>query len=67
MLRKVLTPFQERVLTALFDHGLADREYYLTGGTTVTLWLILFVMMHPAMPRTLYTRIVSCVLPPPRL
>jgi predicted nucleotidyltransferase component of viral defense system len=32
---KVLTPLQERVLVALFEHGLADRGYYLTGGTAL--------------------------------
>ena len=33
---KVLTPLQERVLIALFDNGLADRGYYLTGGTALS-------------------------------
>jgi predicted nucleotidyltransferase component of viral defense system len=35
MASKVLTPLQERVLQALFDNGLADRGYYLTGGTAL--------------------------------
>lgn len=34
--RKVLTPLQERVLLALFGNGLADRGYYLTGGTALS-------------------------------
>ena len=32
----VLTPLQKQVLVALFDSGLADREYYLTGGTALS-------------------------------
>jgi predicted nucleotidyltransferase component of viral defense system len=33
---KVLTPLQEKVLDILFDHGFADRGYYLTGGTALS-------------------------------
>jgi len=33
---KVLTPLQERVLVALFENGLGDRGYYLTGGTALS-------------------------------
>ena len=32
----VLTPLQQQVLVALFDSGLADRGYYLTGGTALS-------------------------------
>src|SRR2546428_1111807 len=32
----VLTPLQQQVLVALFDNGLADRGYYLTGGTALS-------------------------------
>jgi len=32
---KVLTPLQESVLVALFENGLGDRGYYLTGGTAL--------------------------------
>ena len=32
----VLTPLQKQVLVALFDNGLADRGYYLTGGTALS-------------------------------
>jgi predicted nucleotidyltransferase component of viral defense system len=32
---KVLTPPQEQVLLALFENGLGDRGYYLTGGTAL--------------------------------
>lgn len=32
---KVLTPSQEKVLLALFENGLGDRGYYLTGGTAL--------------------------------
>jgi len=33
---KVLTPLQESVLVALFENGLGDRGYYLTGGTALS-------------------------------
>ncbi len=32
---KILTPLQERVLVTLFENGLGDRGYYLTGGTAL--------------------------------
>ena len=32
----VFTPLQNKVLVALFDRGLADRGYYLTGGTALS-------------------------------
>src|SRR6059036_1225209 len=32
---KVLTSLQERVLVALFENGLGDRGYYLSGGTAL--------------------------------
>lgn len=32
---KVLTLFQHEVLTSLFDHGLGEKEFYLTGGTAL--------------------------------
>ena len=32
----VLTPLQQQVLVALFDSDLADRGYYLTGGTALS-------------------------------
>lgn len=32
---KVLTPLQDSVLVALFENGLGDRGYYLTGGTAL--------------------------------
>ena len=32
---KVLTLFQQEVLTSLFDHGLGEKEFYLTGGTAL--------------------------------
>jgi predicted nucleotidyltransferase component of viral defense system len=32
----ILTPLQQRVLLTLFDRGLADRGYYLTGGTALS-------------------------------
>jgi len=35
MQSKVLTPLQTRVLLALFENGLGDRGYYLTGGTAL--------------------------------
>ena len=36
MENNVLTPLQQQVLVALFDNGLADRGYYLTGGTALS-------------------------------
>jgi len=36
MTSKVLTPLQEKVLVALFNNGLAERGYYLTGGTALS-------------------------------
>ncbi len=36
MENSVLTPLQQQVLVALFDSGLADRGYYLTGGTALS-------------------------------
>jgi predicted nucleotidyltransferase component of viral defense system len=36
MENSVLTPLQQQVLVALFDSGLAEREYYLTGGTALS-------------------------------
>ena len=36
MEHSVLTPLQQQVLVALFDSGLADRGYYLTGGTALS-------------------------------
>lgn len=36
MQSKVLTPLQEKVLLALFENGLGDRGYYLTGGTALS-------------------------------
>ena len=36
MENSVLTPLQQQVLVALFDRGLAEREYYLTGGTALS-------------------------------
>jgi len=38
MENSVLTPLQQQVLVALFDSGLADREYYLTGGTALSVF-----------------------------
>jgi predicted nucleotidyltransferase component of viral defense system len=35
MRAKVISPLQEDVLTALFDAGLGERGYYLTGGTAL--------------------------------
>ncbi|MGH7230780.1 MAG: nucleotidyl transferase AbiEii/AbiGii toxin family protein [Nitrospiraceae bacterium] len=35
MVRKVLTPLQQRVLVSLFDNGLGELGYYLTGGTAL--------------------------------
>jgi predicted nucleotidyltransferase component of viral defense system len=32
----VLTPLQKQVLVTLFEHDLADRGYYLTGGTALS-------------------------------
>ncbi|MGE0823038.1 MAG: hypothetical protein AB7G75_30505 [Candidatus Binatia bacterium] len=32
---KILTPLQERVLHALFENGLGEKGYYLTGGTAL--------------------------------
>jgi predicted nucleotidyltransferase component of viral defense system len=42
MAPNVLTPLQERVLQALFENDLADRGYYLTGGTA----LAAFYLQH---------------------
>jgi predicted nucleotidyltransferase component of viral defense system len=36
MENSALTPLQQQVLVALFDSGLADRGYYLTGGTALS-------------------------------
>src|SRR5216684_1408125 len=36
MENNVLTPLQQRVLVTLFANGLADRGYYLTGGTALS-------------------------------
>ncbi len=36
MNNKVLTRFQERVLYTLFDNGLGELDYYLTGGTALS-------------------------------
>lgn len=36
MTSKVLTLLQEKVLLALFEAGLAESEYYLTGGTALS-------------------------------
>ena len=36
MENSVLTPLQQQVLVALFDSGLAERGYYLTGGTALS-------------------------------
>jgi len=33
---QILTPFQQEVLTSLFDHGLGQQDYYLTGGTALS-------------------------------
>jgi len=33
---KILTLFQKEVLTSLFDHGLGQQEFYLTGGTALS-------------------------------
>lgn len=33
---QILTPFQQEVLTSLFDHGLGQRGFYLTGGTALS-------------------------------
>jgi len=33
---RALTDIQERILTVLFDHGLGERGYYLTGGTALS-------------------------------
>jgi predicted nucleotidyltransferase component of viral defense system len=35
MERKVLTPFQKEVLIGLFNKGLGERGFYLTGGTAL--------------------------------
>lgn len=32
----ILTPLQQKVLVELFDHRIADRGYYLTGGTALS-------------------------------
>lgn len=31
----ILTPFQYKVLTQLYEHGFAERGYFLTGGTAL--------------------------------
>jgi len=31
----ILTPFQQKVFTSLFDHGLGEKDFYLTGGTAL--------------------------------
>jgi predicted nucleotidyltransferase component of viral defense system len=36
----VLTPLQKKVLVALFDNGLADRGYSLTGGTALSAYYL---------------------------
>lgn len=36
MKSKVLTDLQEKVLVTLFDNGLGERGYYLTGGTALS-------------------------------
>ena len=36
----ILTPLQKTVLVALFDHGLGDRGYYLTGGTALSVFYL---------------------------
>jgi len=36
MENNVLTPLQQRALVTLFANGLADRGYYLTGGTALS-------------------------------
>lgn len=33
---RALTDIQEKILTVLFDHGLGERGYYLTGGTALS-------------------------------
>jgi len=36
MMYKILTPFQQMTLDLLFEHGLGERGYYLTGGTALS-------------------------------
>jgi predicted nucleotidyltransferase component of viral defense system len=40
MTHNVLTPLQVRVLHALFDNDLAERGYYLTGGTALAAYYL---------------------------
>jgi hypothetical protein len=40
MQSSILTPLQNRVLIALFDNGLADRGYSLTGGTALSAYYL---------------------------